>query len=208
MSTIFDPPEYEPFSEIHEAAKSSNLAKVKELVQRNPELVFSRDKDGRTPLHYAACDRQSRSLVEFLIAKKAEVNAKCNRGYTPLHLAAANGARTVTELLLANHAEITAKAHNGDTPLSEAEAMKNSEVAELLRRHISTGTNLDRWKLTAYPETWVKKHIDGWNHDDWLGLLTSLRKSQYWPMNELAIGQHIEMLRSKLQTDTAPKMAR
>ena len=55
--------------------------------------------------------------------------------------------------------------------------------------------NFESWKSSGGPEAWVRQHLQGWNHDDWLELLAALRKSPYWPMDEAAIGQHIEMLR-------------
>jgi len=54
--------------------------------------------------------------------------------------------------------------------------------------------NLKRWKVSGQPEAWVAKHPD-WNHNDWLELLALLRKSQYWPMDEAAIGEHLEIVR-------------
>ena len=37
--------------EIHDAAKDGDLEKVKALLKDNPDLVFSKDNDGATPLH-------------------------------------------------------------------------------------------------------------------------------------------------------------
>jgi hypothetical protein len=64
---------------------------------------------------------------------------------------------------------------------------------------ISKPSNLNRWKLSGEPERWVAAHHKGWNHQEWLELLATLRKSQYWPMYETAIGQHLEMLREHRQ---------
>jgi hypothetical protein len=63
-----------------------------------------------------------------------------------------------------------------------------------------SGANIERWKSSNEPETWVRKHLQGWNHQDWLDLLGSLRNSQHWPMEEAAIGQHLELLRDRLRT--------
>ena len=64
-----------------------------------------------------------------------------------------------------------------------------------LERLSQTERNFESWKSSEGPEVWVGQHLQGWNHDDWLELLATLRQSPYWPMDEAAIGQHIEMLR-------------
>ena len=45
----------------------------------------------------------------MLIANGAEVNAKGDRGATPLHLAAGMNAAAVAKVLIANGAEVNAK---------------------------------------------------------------------------------------------------
>jgi ankyrin repeat protein len=78
-------------NEIHDAAESGDLAKVKALVKEHPDLVFSRDSDGATPLHLAA-DKGRRDVAELLLANKADVNARDTLlGFSPLHSAAVNG---------------------------------------------------------------------------------------------------------------------
>ena len=37
---------------IHDAAESGDLEAVKALVRANPDVVFSKDRNGLTPLHY------------------------------------------------------------------------------------------------------------------------------------------------------------
>jgi hypothetical protein len=59
--------------------------------------------------------------------------------------------------------------------------------------------NLERWRLSGEPVAWVLKQHYYWNQKDWDELLAALRDSQYWPMFESAIGQHLEMLRAKLK---------
>jgi hypothetical protein len=84
--------------EIQDAAKSGDLEKVKALLKDNPDLVSSKDNDGRTPLHRAAANGH-KDVAELLLANKAELNAKDNNGFTPLHRAAANGHKDVAEVL-------------------------------------------------------------------------------------------------------------
>jgi ankyrin repeat protein len=71
----------------------------------------------------------------LLLAKKADVNAKTNRGFTPLHIAAFNGHKEVTAFLLANGANVNATSDQGLTPLRCAERNDHKDVADLLRQH-------------------------------------------------------------------------
>jgi ankyrin repeat protein len=61
----------------------------------------------------------------------ADVNAKDEFGWTPLHYATANGHKEVTELLIAKGADVNVKDGDGETPLDQAEG----ETADLLRKH-------------------------------------------------------------------------
>lgn len=125
---------------IHDAAGNGDLGKVKALLKDNPDLVFSKDKSGRTPLDWAAASGH-KEVVELLLANKANVNANDNHGVTPLHMAAGNGHKDVAEALLANKADVNARDNYGWTPLGEASLKSHKEkkgrkdVAELLRQH-------------------------------------------------------------------------
>ncbi len=83
---------------IQEAAANGDLAEVGELIKDNPDLVFSKDKKGETPLHTAAYTGH-KDVAEFLLANRAEVNAKDDSGMTPLRLAALYGYDDVVQLL-------------------------------------------------------------------------------------------------------------
>ena len=83
---------------LHDAAKAGDLEKVKVLLKDHPDLVFNKDTNGMTPLHWAAYE-DHKEVVELLLAYKAEVNAKGNEGSTPLHLAAVEGHKEVADLL-------------------------------------------------------------------------------------------------------------
>jgi len=110
------PPSATPGGEIHEAAGAGDLAKVKALLKDNPNLVFSKDNNDETPLHWAA-SRGHKDVAELLLANKAGVDARDNHGQTPLHAAAIGGHKDLAELLLASKAEVNGKDNAGDTPL-------------------------------------------------------------------------------------------
>jgi hypothetical protein len=61
--------------------------------------------------------------------------------------------------------------------------------------------NLERWKASKEPDAWVRQHLRGWNHSDWSKLLATLRNTEYWPMDEAAIGRHLEMLRDNIRAE-------
>jgi hypothetical protein len=117
---------------IHDAARAGDLAKVKLLVKEHPDLVSSKDDQyGQTPLHVAAFN-DHKDVAEFLLANKADVNAKAKNGSTPLHLAAAKGNKDIVELLLANNADVNALDNDGWSPMHSAAVMSQKETEDLL----------------------------------------------------------------------------
>jgi len=82
---------------------------------------------GDSPLHLAA-QMGHKEIVELLIAKGADVNAKCDVGWTPLHNAQD---KEIVELLIAEGADVNAKTNLEGTPLDQADG----ETADLLRKH-------------------------------------------------------------------------
>lgn len=122
--------------EIHEAVKENDSAKVKRLIKDQPDLVFSKDEDGFTPLHLAAANG-SKELSEFLVENRSEVNARDNNGSTPLHQAVtAEGQHNdVAEMLLAHKAVVNTSDKSGLTPLHYATLANNANAVKLLLSH-------------------------------------------------------------------------
>ena len=120
--------------EIHEAAASPGLEKVKTLVKDKPDLASSKDNNGVTPLHAAAASGR-KDAADFLLACNVDPNAKDARGETPLHFAAHWGSKDVAELLLTHKAEVNAGDNIGLTPLHSAAWWGHRGAAELLLAH-------------------------------------------------------------------------
>jgi ankyrin repeat protein len=107
---------------IFEASEMGNLEKAKALLKDHPNLVTNRDWVGQTALHFAAIAGQ-KEMVEFLLANKADINAKDLADWTPLYDALRYNNYGVAELLVANKAECN---------MLEAAAMGEVEKAKAL----------------------------------------------------------------------------
>jgi ankyrin repeat protein len=82
-------------------------------------------------LHYAA-QRGHKEIAELLISKGADVNAKGEDGWTPLHEAAWDDRKEIAELLISKGADVNAKNDIESTPLHHAAYYGHKEVAKLL----------------------------------------------------------------------------
>jgi ankyrin repeat protein len=60
---------------IHDAAKNGDLEKAKVPIKANPDLVFSKDTFGTTPLHFAAASGH-KDVAELLLADKGRGRCK------------------------------------------------------------------------------------------------------------------------------------
>ena len=148
--------------EILEAASGGNLDKVKQILNKKPNLINARNKDGDTPLHYAAWPFSDGFLaifgkypetVSFLLSSGADVNAKNDMDIMPIHYAAyyqgstkikseVNGrqvqhweiANEIIRLLIEAGADINAKAaaDKDMTPLHYASYHGMKETVEFL----------------------------------------------------------------------------
>ena len=118
---------------VHDDAAKGDLARVKALIAQKPSLVNARDKDGATPLHYAAAKGDA-EIIRFLLSKKADVGACKKDGVTPLHVAVALGHKDAVEALLKAKANPNAKDKKGRTPITLAQANGFTEIEQLLAR--------------------------------------------------------------------------
>ena len=68
--------------------EDGNHAKIAELLIQNGAIVDAKDKDSKTPLHYAAENGEiGLEVTKVLLDHGAEMNAKSKDGKTPLDLA-------------------------------------------------------------------------------------------------------------------------
>lgn len=130
-------------SAIEEAVDAGDLKAVKALLNRGANPNASPNK-GRVTLLHSAAYRGHKDMVELLIAKGADVNAKCINDITPLYQVAGAGGDVsketqghldVVELLIAKGADIDARNDYGWTPLYAATYYGRRRTAEVLRQH-------------------------------------------------------------------------
>jgi ankyrin repeat protein len=123
--------------ELFAAAGKGDFETIKSLLSKYPEMKNVRRRGGWTLLHVA---RNSRELVEYLINNGADVMARSDGQWTPLHNQAYRGDRDGVELLLEHGADIEAKTSFGHTPLLSSIRWDRIEVTKFL---IEKGANLN-----------------------------------------------------------------
>jgi hypothetical protein len=142
--------EEEPFSafEIYKAVEEGDLDKVKALLEKNPQLVHSKDENGRTPL-ICAVSGGNEDLVEFLLSKGSFLDSKYlnGNGGTLLHTAAAKGLKKLCVRLIESDFDVDAKDRYGLTPMHMVALANQKEVAYLL---IAKGADLNIQSESAW----------------------------------------------------------
>jgi ankyrin repeat protein len=87
-------------------------------------------------------------LPMLLVKKGAELDAKDDRGWVPLHAAAERGRREAVEFLLDKGADVKATDNGGQTPLHLAALRGNNKVVELLVARGADPRSRDQSKKT------------------------------------------------------------
>lgn len=99
----------------------------------NPNLKTT---DGDTPLHFAV-SAGSRTGVELLISKGANVNERDNKGRTPLFACALpnRDASNIAKVLLSKGAEVNLQDLDGQTPLHHAAGSSSKDLIQSLLQY-------------------------------------------------------------------------
>ncbi|MCG3148540.1 MAG: hypothetical protein PCFJNLEI_01984 [Verrucomicrobiae bacterium] len=109
--------------DLYAAARSGNLARVKELVEAGAD-VNARDQVGETPLHKTARWGQPEVAV-YLLNHHADVNAKTTEnGHTALHIAASAACSTNIANILLSRSDIDVKAVDFTGETASFQALK------------------------------------------------------------------------------------
>ncbi|OHB74730.1 MAG: hypothetical protein A2Z25_23445, partial [Planctomycetes bacterium RBG_16_55_9] len=109
----------EPPVSLQEAAAVGNLDLIKSFVEAEIKVDAREDSFFKTAVHRAVISGH-RDVVEFLLSRGADIDARDSFLVSALHYAVQNNHKDIAELLLANGASADARDGAGDTPLHYA----------------------------------------------------------------------------------------
>jgi ankyrin repeat protein len=149
--------------EIFAAVWTGNTIKVRKLLAVRPDLVHLKNKEGATPLHYAARIGQY-EIAKLLISKRADVNARDRATATPLYWASLYGHTGIVRLLLAVKADVNSRGTT-ETPLCSASSQGHLEIVRVLLAAKADVNLQDVNGITAlhkalYPDSGEHKYVN------------------------------------------------
>ncbi|XP_046574309.1 serine/threonine-protein phosphatase 6 regulatory ankyrin repeat subunit C-like isoform X2 [Haliotis rubra] len=124
---------------LHAACLSDNVDLVEDLLSRGIADIESKDKNGATPVMYAA-EQGHKKVVDLLVSKGCNLSVVDDLGRNILHAAClSDNVDIVEDLLRHGIVDIESKDKNGATPVMYAAEQGNKKVVDLL---VSKGCNL------------------------------------------------------------------
>ncbi|WP_265027666.1 ankyrin repeat domain-containing protein [Wolbachia endosymbiont (group B) of Chorthippus parallelus] len=150
--------------ELFNAVRGDNLGddinKIKGLFVNEIDVNYS-DLNNWTPLHYAARNGYTK-VAEFLVEKKANINARTDSREKPLHIAAKNGHKDIVEFFIdQQELSVNEQGENKWTPLHYAAASNSLNVVQyLIEEKEATIDSKDRNNWTALHHASKEGHIE------------------------------------------------
>ena len=157
--------------EIHDAAATGDLNKVKTLLEADSTLLESKNNSSSTPL-IKACQSAKVAVANFLIDKGADVNATDNWKHTPLTRACYNQDIDLTfiQRLINKGANINWQGINGNTPLHWAAFSGGLGITRLLIKNGADVNAYDKYngpvKTSSINGTILQVAINGSREED------------------------------------------
>ncbi|UCC44420.1 MAG: ankyrin repeat domain-containing protein [Candidatus Zixiibacteriota bacterium] len=114
--------------DLHQAAADNDLRVLRELLDREPDIINSLDSNHMTPVNLAAQSGNGKA-VKLLIQLGADLTIGDADNSSPIHLAALGGHNDIIKVLLEAGVDIDVRDNNGSTALIHAIASRNYETA-------------------------------------------------------------------------------
>lgn len=140
-------PDIDLHSTLIRSVQELRVGTVRALVDHDDELLFEADAHGWTALHFACklWPRRERlsindaecqmEIVETLLDAGAHIDAQTISGFTPLHVAASNGAIDIAKILCEAGAELEASDATKKTALHHAMGQGQHALATILLQY-------------------------------------------------------------------------
>ncbi|KAL2043330.1 hypothetical protein N7G274_003636 [Stereocaulon virgatum] len=145
---------------IHWAVSYNHLPIVKLLVSRKDFDPDVQDSSGWTPLMIASSLRDADEIVDLLLNKEVDVNAKNYSGQTALHFTASKNNLETARKLVSHKASARIKDKRGQLPLHRAAAIGSVPMVNLLLENKSPLSATDVSGLTALHHAISEGHGD------------------------------------------------
>lgn len=117
--------------DIHEAARSGDIEKLKSLIAQDSALVDARNEEGHTPLHSAAMEGRI-DVVMFLLEHGADADARNTADQSPLLYAAYTNHADIVQVLIEHGAAFEYRDTRNLSPLHFAARQGSADVVALL----------------------------------------------------------------------------
>lgn len=119
---------------IFEAAGDGDIARIRELLERSPELVNAKGEQGETPLQRAAWEGHLEAVRLFL-DRGAEIDGRNDANQTAILFAAYRGYTAIVDTLIARGAAFDYRDQRGNSPFLFAAREGRLDVVQLLLAH-------------------------------------------------------------------------
>ena len=117
------------------AAVYGDLQSVKKSVEAQPEVVTGNYPGWSTSLLHKAAEGGQLEIIAYLLSKGADPNVRDDRGWTPLHVAAAGDSLATFKSLVAAGTDISARVENRFEVQGELRVYKGKNALSFAARH-------------------------------------------------------------------------